>query len=161
MGSINPTDGGAFNRGGVGLTVGRFFTDSLIGVAVGVKNATGWDSDFDTPDPSYYAAVTKILPNNYAPVIVNIGVGNNGYADINETVDRTGEIDVFGSVAVYVLPQVSLIADYTAGATSIGASLVPFAKLPLTLNVGVWDVLDNINGADTAVTGSLTYAFVF
>jgi hypothetical protein len=60
-----------------------------------------------------------------------------------------------------VHPQASVIIDYTVGATSVGTSLVPFAKLPLTVDLGFWNVLNDIDGAKPAFIGSLTYAFLF
>ena len=165
IGSINPTDGDAMSRGNIGITLGHFFTDALLGVSVGAKNITGWDNDRKNPDPSYYVAVTKVLPNNVAPVMLNIGAGSNGYAKLNYRPSpgkkRKDEVDVFASVAAYVHPQASVIIDYTVGATSIGTSLVPFAKLPLTVDLGFWNVLNDIDGAKPAFIGSLTYAFLF
>lgn len=161
IGSINPEDGGAFERGNIGGSVGHFSTDHLLGVAVGVQNATGWNAGGGNPDPSFYVAATKVLSNDVAPVMLNLGVGNNGYVDLNDGGKTTHKIDVFGSVAVYITPQISLIADYTSGVTSIGASLVPMARVPLTVNLGVWDVLEDLDGSEMAFTGSITYAFVF
>ena len=95
--------------------------------------------------------------------MLNIGAGSNGYAKLNyrPSNDRKDEIDMFASVAAYVHPQASVIIDYTVGATSVGTSLVPFAKWPLTVDLGLWNVLDDIDGAKPAFVGSLTYAFVF
>ncbi|MBK2123874.1 hypothetical protein [Fangia hongkongensis] len=163
IGSINPTDGGSFNRGNIGLSLGHFFTKTLTSVAVGGQSLGGWNAGGSSAvDPSYYAAVTQILPNNIAPVIVNAGIGTNSYFFLRSTKKPTTHIAPFGSVAVYVLPQVSLIADYTSGVASAGASIVPVAAWPITVNVGAWDVFKYAPNHDRiSLSGSVAYAYVF
>ena len=162
LGSINPDDGGAFNRGAVNLSVGHTFAEYGIGVAAGMTGATVWhDNSEDQLDPSFYAAASKLLPNDVAPVILTAGFGNNAYADTNSSGDKKDKVYPFVSGAVYILPQVSLIADYTSGVTSVGIGVVPFPTIPVTLTMGAYDIAKQGSQDTTSFIGSISAAYVF
>ena len=83
LGSINPDDGGAFNRGSLNLSLGHNFSQYGLGVAVGVNTIDLWhDNGKDEMDESYYTSVTKLLPNDVAPVVVTAGLGNKDFAKV-------------------------------------------------------------------------------
>lgn len=162
LGSINPDDGGAFNRGNLNISVGHTFREYGLGVAVGMSGATLWhDNNNDDLDPSFYGSVTKLLPNDIAPVAVTVGLGNNAYADTNESGDKKDKVYGFVSGAVYILPQVSLIADYTSGVTSVGVGVVPFPSLPITLTAAAYDIARQGTEDTVSFIGGLSAAYVF
>lgn len=164
VGSIDPRDGGAFNRGNLNLNVGHNFRKYKFGWSIGAAGIDLWHSssfDRDNDKPSFYTAVTKLYANNVAPIAITGGFGNNGYADMTIDHNREHKIGAFGSVAVYVLPQVSLILDYTTGILGTGISLVPFPQYPVTVNLGATNL--NKQGTDNKVSaiGSIAAAYVF
>jgi len=163
LGSINPEDGGAFNRGTLNLSVGHFNDEALAGVSFGVRGIDLWHADDELPNPSFYTAFTQLFPNDVAPVIATLGVGNNGFRFLRSTTDNPeSALGVFGSVAAYVAPQVSVIADYTSGVSSLGVSLVPLPDVPLTLQLGAWDIFKYTEDNDNvSFLGSLTYVYQF
>lgn len=162
VGSIDPTDGGAFNRGALNLSVGRHFSQYKLGVSVGISGMDIWhEKRDDKMDPSFYGAVTKLFPNDVAPVVLTGGVGNNGYADIKASGDRKDKIGPFAAVAVYVMPQVSLIADYTTGITGVGVSVVPFPDYPINITLGATDLFEQAPDEKVSFVGSLSAAYVF
>ena len=162
LGSINPDDGGAFNRGNLNVSVGHTFKEYGFGVAVGMSGATLWhDNSGDDIDPSFYGSVTKLLPNDIAPIAITAGLGNNAYADTNESGNKKDKVYGFVSGAVYILPQVSLIADYTSGVTSVGVGVVPFPSLPITLTAGAYDITKEGNQEEVSFIGGLSAAYVF
>ena len=162
LGSINPDDGGAFNRGNLNVSVGHTFKEYGFGVAVGMSGATLWhDNDHDDVDPSFYGSVTKLLPNDIAPITLTAGLGNNAYADTNSSGDKKDKVYGFVSGAVYILPQVSLIADYTSGVTSLGVGVVPFPSLPITLTAGAYDIAKQGTEDKVSFIGGLSAAYVF
>lgn len=160
IGSIDPRDGGAFNRGALNLTTGHHFREYGLGVAVGVSGIDLWhDAGDDELDPSFYGAVTKLFPNEVAPIVVTGGLGNNGYVDVNRGGDRKKKVDGFASVAAYVIPQMSIIADYTMGITSAGISVVPFPEYPINITLGASDIFEEAQKC--SLVGSLSAAYVF
>ena len=127
-----------------------------------MTGATVWhDNSEDQLDPSFYAAASKLLPNDVAPVILTAGFGNNAYADTNSTGDKKDKVYPFVSGAVYILPQVSLIADYTSGVTSVGIGVVPFPTIPVTLTMGAYDIAKQGSQDTTSFIGSISAAYVF
>lgn len=169
IGSIDPRDGGAFNRGSANLSLGKTFTKYGFGTSVGVSNVDLWhDTHDDKLDPSYYAAVTKLLPNDIAPVIITVGVGSNSYSDIgeddihttrNERKDKWGG---FASGAVYVHPQMSLVLDYTSGLTTFGTSIVPMPNYPVSIGLAAQDLFKEDKAVDEIkFLGTLSVGFAF
>ncbi len=169
IGSIDPSDGGAFNRGSLNLSLGRHIPKYGLGIAVGVSNIDIWhETNEDELDPSYYGAVTKLFPNDIAPVIISAGMGSNSYADISKDNpkttrnDREHKWDEFVSAAVYVHPQMSLVADYTSGITTLGTSLVPMPAYPVTIGLAAQDVFKEDEEVDSVkFLGTLAVGFTF
>ena len=161
IGSIDPRDGGSFNRGGLNLSLGHVFSEYGLGAAVGVTNIDLWHADHDQKlDPSFYGAVTKLLPNDIAPLTLTVGLGNNIYADVDEDGDKKDKVYPFVSLAAYVLPQMSLIADFTSGITSAGVSVIPFPSIPVSMTMGAYDISDETVQGTSFIAGlSAAYAF--
>lgn len=89
---------------------------------------------------SSYMVVSKGLP---APVgkaiLVHAGFGDGGY-------DPDGRgVSAFGAIAWYVVPRLSLIADYSGRFANVGVSFVPFGRLPATVTLGAVNLNDRYN----------------
>ena len=82
IGSIDPRDGGSFNRGSLNLSLGHIFTEYGLGQQLEFQNIDLWHSTHSSElDPSFYGAVTKLLPNDIVPMTLTVGLGNNMYAE--------------------------------------------------------------------------------
>lgn len=164
VGSIDFRDGGSFNRGNLNLNVGHHFKELGIGVSVGMVGVDLWHatkSDGDNQDPSFYVAATKLCPNDFIPVIITAGFGNNSYADINKDNDRKDKIDGFGAVAFYLIPQLSVVVDYTSNVLTAGISIVPFPDYPISVNLGATNLTEQGQNDKVAAIGSIAAAYVF
>lgn len=164
VGSIDPRDGGSFNRGNLNLNVGHHFKKSGIGLSVGMTGVDLWHAsklDGDNQDPSFYLATTKLFPNEYAPVALTVGLGNNSYADINKENDRKDKVDGFGAIAVYIKPQLSVILDYTSNILTAGIGVVPFPDYPISLSLGATNLTEQGPNDKVAAIGSIAAAYVF
>lgn len=165
VGSIDPTDGGAFNRGSINLSLGKHFPKYGVGTSIGVSNIDIWHAtNEDEMDPSYYAAITKLLPNEIAPVIVSAGFGSNSYSDMGkyDSDDREHKWGEFFSAAAYVHPQMSLILDYTSGVTTFGTSIVPMPNYPVSVGLAAYDLFEEDDSADSVkFLGTLSIGFSF
>ena len=162
IGSVN-FDGGAGERGAFNIAIGKFFNDWQLCIAVGGLNVAGWNRLTTEPDSSAYVALTKILPFNNHPVIVNVGMGNNVFADIKANViNPVDELAGFIGIGFYLTPQISLIVDYTSGILAAGTSLVPIDNLPLVVTLGAFDINKVMpNHAKVSFVGSIAYSFSF
>ena len=161
LGSIKP-DGGQLQRGNIGVSVGHLFAEHLTGVAVGVNNIAGWGAGGGLGRQSYNVAVTKIWANDALPIIGSFGIGNNAYGFAKSTKAKSQRWAPFFSVAGYVHPQASVIVDYTGGAASVGASLVPVAQWPITVNLSAYDVFKYVpQHENVSFAFSAAYAYMF
>lgn len=167
LGSINPRDGGAGERGAFNVSIGTFSKDWQLGIAIGGVNVGGWNKLTVKPKSSSYVAITKIFPFNNHPVIVNIGAGTNAFADISVFSDATilepeKETGGFIGMGIYLTPQISLIVDSTAGIVTAGTSLVPVDTIPLVITLGAFDINKEVPNHDkVSFIGSIAYSFRF
>jgi len=165
LGSINPSDGGMFNRGDLGVSIGKFFKSVKIGVSVGMKNITLWHAAAGKDTPSTYIAATKIYKFQDSMAIFNAGLGNNAFriiTDDSPRSDRIKKVSPFASAAYYPIPQLSLVADYTAGISTIGFGVVPVAAWPVSLSLGLYDIGKAIpNRPNTSIVASMSSSYSF
>ena len=163
MGSISPSDGGEFDRGQLALGLGHTFADFGLGLSVGFVGLDLWHNSTQNEilDPSFYLAVSKLFANDIAPVILTAGAGNEAFGTVTEESDhdRKYEIQEFLAAAVYVLPQVSLVADYTSGVTTAGVSIVPLPRIPVVLGLAANDIFQQDDGINAMITLGFGYAF--
>jgi hypothetical protein len=158
IGSINTNDNGFGERAALNVSVGKFFTDDQVGIAIGAVNLASRHKLTTSPGPSYFAAVTKIFPIDKHPIILNIGLGSNDFVNTSYTGSKDMAMTPFASVGYYVSPHISLIADNTAGVGSLGVSISPVHTLPLTMTLGVYDIDNDTNRSYIAAIG---YAFTY
>ena len=160
IGSVNP-DGNAGERGSFGVSVGKFFVDQQLGVAVGAINVAGWNDVTTKPKSSIYVAVTKIIPIDEHPIIINAGFGTNAFADVQE-LNPEDETGIFLSAAVYLNPHVSFIVDSTSAVLSVGTSITPISYIPLVITLGAFDINKDVPNHDSvSFTGSVAYSLMF
>lgn len=132
--------------------------------AAGVVGAARWGSEKDTERASVYAVVTKAFrvgKDGHHPLVISLGIGDQSFREIdpNTGFGKSGA-SLFGSMAYYVTPQVSLIADYTGRYLNAGVSVSPFKSLPFTATLGGLNLTNRYDGkAQVGLT--LGYGFHF
>ncbi len=147
------------------MAMGKYFKGSDLGISFGIRNMTLWHDDGSRNIPSAYLAASKMLLWHKQLVILNIGLGNNDFrtiSDISSSTDRAQTVSAFASAAYYPLPQVSFIADYTAGISSFGIGFVPLVSWPFSFNLGIYDVTKAIpthNKTSFIASFSMSYTF--
>jgi len=165
LGSINPADGGLFNRGNLGVSIGKFFQSSGVGVSLGIKNISLWYASAGKNTPSTYLAATKIYKFKNSMMMLNGGLGNNAFriiTDSSSSSERSKKVSLFASVAYYPVPQLSFVADNTAGITTLGLGIVPVAAWPVSISLGLYDIGKVIpNRSQTSIVGSLSTSYSF
>jgi hypothetical protein len=128
--------------------------------AVGVENIGRWGAA-EAGSSSVYAVATKFFSlGGDLPLAVNVGIGDNRFNDSGDT-----GANVFGGLALYVHPQLSLISDWTGASLNLGISALPFRSIPLVLTLGALNVtgedLGGQFGDETEFGGALGYNFRF
>lgn len=135
--------GGFGERGSFNFKAHRAFPGDLA-VAVGLENALIWG--FSDADTSLYGVVSKrfrLTENSQDPfsrLSVSAGVGNGRFRTEDQVQKDEGSLGVFGSVAVQVIPPVSVFTEWTGQDLNIGASVLPFRNLPLVITPTLSDI---------------------
>ena len=134
-----------------------------LGVAVGWTNPIKWGKA-DRKD-TFYGVVTQqfnLRPNkaNSMPLTASLGVGTGLFRSKGAIEDRNNAPNVFGSVGLRVIPQVSVVSSWTGRSLGLAASTAPFSSVPIVLTAGVSDLTDNTEEG-TQFVGSLGYSFGF
>lgn len=133
------------DRGSFNFKVHRALPQDFA-VAVGLENALIWG--FSDADTSVYGVVSKrfrVKENSQDPfsrISVSAGVGSGRFRTEEQVQDDEGSVGVFGSVAVQVVPPVSVFTEWTGQDLNVGASVVPFRNLPLVLTPTLSDVTE-------------------
>ncbi len=128
------------------------------GVAIGVDDTGGW-GDAREQHSSAYAVYTQVIdlepqsPKRPLSLAFNIGAGNERFAEPGD------DFGVIGSVALALHRQGSLIADYSRGELNLGASVVPFYRIPLVVTAGFINVTER--NADLEFAAGVGYLYSF
>jgi hypothetical protein len=128
------------SRGGVYAKVHRVLPGNF-GIAAGMENLLHW-GDVDT-DRSIYGALSRFWTFGHAefPILVTtVGVGNGRFRSEDDWLADRKTVGPFGSLALNVWRPLSFIADYNQD-LNLGVSIVPIARGPISITVGVLDVL--------------------
>lgn len=126
--------------------------------AVGVNSTARWGNEANQNAASLYAVGTKVFKiGTTSPhaLVVNLGIGDKAFQEIGQS-----GAGVFGSMAFYVTPQISVIADYTGRFLNAGISAAPFRSVPFTITLGGVNLTKRYNN-DAQVAMTLGYGFHF
>ncbi|MEA5581665.1 hypothetical protein VB620_09970 [Nodularia harveyana UHCC-0300] len=165
------SSGGDFLKGGefdvgssgyLGLKLHKYFSDGTA-MAVGWSNALKWGESSGNKD-TIYGVVTKAFPlqpnnpNHKLPLTISVGIGNGGFRSLDTRETDENDVNIFGSVGLRVLPQISLVSSWTGNRLNVGSSIAPFKNLPLIINGIFTDVTSNF---DTGLGFSLSAGYSF
>lgn len=136
-----------------------------LAVALGWSNPIKWGSAKER-DNLFYGVVTKkfdLQPNksNPLPLTASLGISSGDAFRGSSTPepDSDESIDVFGSLGLRIIPEVSLITSWTGDALGIAASAAPFDE-PFIFTLGASDVTGS-TAEGIRFNGSIGYSFSF
>lgn len=159
--------------GSLSFEVSRNFSSDLA-VSFGIENLIRFSPDNITPpQTNFYLVGTQRFQLREDPIspfglaYVTAGIGDGRFSSVNDfEFDENGSFNLFGSVAVQIIPRVNGIAEWTGQDLNAGVSVVPFRELPLVVNLMAVDIFGNVEdefGQDGRIrfSGSLNYGFFF
>lgn len=139
-------------------------------LAFGWSNAIKWD--VGSPENTFYGTMTRrfeLRPDskkNNLPLTATLGLGTGGYRSLGAIEAGNNSANLFGSLGLRIIPQVSLISSWTGSQLNLGASVSLFRN-PFVINLGVTDVTGNRGNSDgdrlsrTGFLFSTGYAYKF
>lgn len=152
------------DSGSVGAKIHKIVPNTNgLGVALGWSNALNW-GDAKKAEDTVYAVVSKkfkLRPEakNQYPLSISIGAGTGTFRTIDDIVADDNDLNVFGSIGVQVLPQLSLASSWTGSQLNVGIGLAPFS-FPLSATAGFNDVTEE-KDLGAAFTANVGYSFSF
>jgi hypothetical protein len=102
---------------------------------------------------SSYIRTRESSGSPFSSVTLSVGVGNSRFLPEQAFYDGRNGVNAFGSVGVRVLSPVTLLADWTGQDLMLGASVVPFAKVPLFITPSFADVTGSAGDGARFVLG--------
>jgi len=137
--------------------------------AVGVENAIQIGDARDT-GLSVYGVVSKSLQlrdsvtKPFSSLTASVGVGSGRFRRLEEIggqeVFSESSVGVFGSLGVRVAEPVTAIVDWTGQDLTLGASFLPFRRIPLVITPAVADITGSAGDGARFILG-IGYAFNF
>lgn len=137
--------------GSFGAKIHRNFP-KYVSVAIGAQSFGAWGDARDFNQPSGYVAVSKFFLLERTGLSATIGSGSRSYA-------VTGKgLGVFGALAWYITPGVSVIADYSGRFANLAVSMAPVSSWPVTVSLAAVNLNDRF-GIGTQFAGTISYGF--
>jgi hypothetical protein len=125
--------------------------------------AYGWDDAIHSSGTdggsSQYGVLTSYIRTRessespFSSVTLSVGVGNSRFLPEQAFYDGRNGVNAFGSIGVRVFSPISLLADWTGQDLMLGASIVPFARVPLFITPSFADVTGNAGDGARFVLG--------
>jgi hypothetical protein len=163
--SVTSVSAGDFgDSGSFGLKLHKIIPNTGgLGLAVGWSNALDWGDPGDAPETIYGAAskTFTLRPNNSnrMPLSVSLGVGTGGFRSTGAIAAGDNAPNVFGSLGVVLIPQISLATSWTGSQWNLGMGVAPF-RIPLTFTLGFTDVTENtVNGTGFNINAGYSISF--
>ncbi len=150
--------------GSLGFKLHKTFPQlNNLAVALGWNNPITWGAAQDAED-TFYGVVTQrfdLQPNrpNPMPLTASVGVGTGSFRSTGAIAAGDNSPNLFGSVGLRVIPEMSVISSWTGSALGLAVSAAPF-DAPFVITAGVSDLTDNTTNG-TQFVGSMGYSFRF
>jgi hypothetical protein len=141
--SLSTVRHGLFRRSSLSFKVHRALPANL-------AIAYGWEQAImigpTDAGRSMYGVLTSYIPTRenygspFSSITLSAGVGGGRFQTEKAFDEGKHGVNAFGSVGVRVLNPVSLFADWTGQDLTLGASIVPFVRVPLFLTPAFADL---------------------
>lgn len=152
------------DSGGVGFKLHRYLGDGTA-VAVGWSNPIKW-GDVTNAKDTIYGVVTKSFSlqpdnlNNKLPLTISVGLGSGSFRSKGAIEANENAVNMFASLGLRVIPQVSLVSSWTGNRLNMGASFAPFQNTPIVINTIFTDVTSNLDtGLGFALSAGYSFRF--
>jgi len=133
--------------------------------------AFGWEDAIHTTGTdggsSKYGVITSFIPTRrddsyfLSSVTLSAGIGNGRFQTEEAFYAEKRGVNGFGSIGIRVFRPISVFADWTGQDLMLGASVVPFPRLPLVITPAWADVTGKAgDGARFVIGAGLDYSFV-
>jgi hypothetical protein len=150
-------------RGSFSFKIHRSLPEGFA-VALGFENAIRWgETDAGS---SIYGVVSKFFQftetteEPLSQLTLSLGVGGGRFRSEGAIEDGVNSLGVFASAGLRIVEPVSAIVEWSGQDLNAGISLIPFPKVPLTINLAGADLTGNA-GDGARFVMSIGYNYFF
>jgi hypothetical protein len=150
-------------RGSFSFKIHRSLPEGFA-VALGFENAIRWgETDAGS---SIYGVVSKFFQftettkEPFSQLTLSLGVGGGRFRSEGAIEDGVNSLGVFASAGLRIVEPVSAIVEWSGQDLNAGISLIPFPKVPLTINLAGADLTGNA-GDGARFVMSIGYNYFF
>jgi len=150
-------------RGSFSFKIHRSLPESFA-VALGFENAINWGGTDGSS--SIYGVVSKFFQltettkEPFSQLTLSLGVGGGRFRSEGAIEDGVNSLGVFASAGLRIVEPVSAIVEWSGQDLNAGISLIPFPKIPLTINLAGADLTGNA-GDGARFVMSIGYNYFF
>ncbi len=150
-------------RGSFSFKIHRSLPESFA-VALGFENAIRWGGT--DAGSSIYGVVSKFFQftettkEPFSQLTLSLGVGGGRFRSEGAIEDGVNSLGVFASAGLRIVEPVSAIVEWSGQDLNAGISLIPFPKVPLTINLAGADLTGNA-GDGARFVMSIGYNYFF
>ena len=150
-------------RGSFSFKIHRSLPEGFA-VALGFENAIRWGGT--DAGSSIYGVVSKFFQftettkEPFSQLTLSLGVGGGRFRSEGAIEDGVNSLGVFASAGLRIVEPVSAIVEWSGQDLNAGISLIPFPKVPLTVNLAGADLTGNA-GDGARFVMSIGYNYFF
>jgi len=150
-------------RGSFSFKIHRSLPEGFA-VALGFENAINWGGTDGSS--SIYGVVSKFFQltettkEPFSQLTLSLGVGGGRFRSEGAIEDGVNSLGVFASAGLRIVEPVSAIVEWSGQDLNAGISLIPFPKIPLTINLAGADLTGNA-GDGARFVMSIGYNYFF
>ncbi len=150
-------------RGSFSFKIHRSLPEGFA-VALGFENAINWGGT--DAGSSIYGVVSKFFQftettkEPFSQLTLSLGVGGGRFRSEGAIEDGVNSLGVFASAGLRIVEPVSAIVEWSGQDLNAGISLIPFPKVPLTVNLAGADLTGNA-GDGARFVMSIGYNYFF
>ncbi|TYT71109.1 hypothetical protein [Microcystis aeruginosa] len=150
-------------RGSFSFKIHRSLPEGFA-VALGFENAINWGGT--DAGSSIYGVVSKFFQftettkEPFSQLTLSLGVGGGRFRSEGAIEDGVNSLGVFASAGLRIVEPVSAIVEWSGQDLNAGISLIPFPKIPLTVNLAGADLTGNA-GDGARFVMSIGYNYFF
>jgi hypothetical protein len=150
-------------RGSFSFKIHRSLPEGFA-VALGFENAIRWGGT--DAGSSIYGVVSKFFQftetteEPFSQLTLSLGVGGGRFRSEGAIEDGVNSVGVFASAGLRIVEPVSAIVEWSGQDLNAGISLIPFPKVPLTINLAGADLTGNA-GDGARFVMSIGYNYFF
>jgi hypothetical protein len=150
-------------RGSFSFKIHRSLPEGFA-VAVGFENAIRW-GETDAGSSIYgvvskFFQLTETTKEPFSQLTLSLGVGGGRFRSEGAIEDGVNSLGVFASAGLRIVEPVSAIVEWSGQDLNAGISLIPFPKIPLTVNLAGADLTGNA-GDGARFVMSIGYNYFF